>query len=97
MITCYLPSLPPLSHLRHGECPQKNFLWVPLRSDRFPWYQTPPKRNNNASGLGRAIINKQIKDSRERHESGLVSWYSPETVEPVHLRPRYPSVYDRCR
>ncbi|KAF9650551.1 P-loop containing nucleoside triphosphate hydrolase protein [Thelephora ganbajun] len=31
----------------------------------------PPKRNNNASGLGRAIINKQVKDLRERHESGL--------------------------
>ncbi|THH02560.1 hypothetical protein EW026_g278 [Hermanssonia centrifuga] len=32
----------------------------------------PPKgKNHNPSGLGRAIINKKVKDARQAHESGL--------------------------
>jgi hypothetical protein len=29
-------------------------------------------RDPNPSGLGRAIINRKIKDARKAHESGLV-------------------------
>lgn len=35
--------------------------------------QPPPKgKNPNPSGLGRAIINKKVKDARHARESGLV-------------------------
>jgi len=89
------PILSPPSHLRHGECPRKDPPWVLPSIDPSHRRQAPPKRNNNASGLGRAIINKQVKDSRERHESGLVSRYGSKPTELVHLRPRHLLVYNR--
>lgn len=33
-------------------------------------------RNSNSSGLGRAIINKKVKDARKIQESGMVCWFS---------------------
>ena len=45
-------------------------------SDHF--FQAPTKgRDPNPSGLGRAIINRKVKDARRAEESGLVSALSP--------------------
>ena len=32
----------------------------------------PKSKDNNPTGLGRAIINRQTKDARKREDSGLV-------------------------
>jgi hypothetical protein len=37
------------------------------------WFVQAPKKEQNPSGLGRAIINRKAKDARKMQESGLVS------------------------
>ena len=40
--------------------------------------QAPRPRDSNPSGLGRAIINRKVKDARKTHKSGLVGkMFSP--------------------
>jgi hypothetical protein len=42
--------------------------------------QAPKSRDLNPSGLGRAIINKKVKDARQQQQSGLVSKLSYLTL-----------------
>ena len=44
-----------------------------LSQDNSQYDQAPKGREQNPSGLGRAIINRKIKDARKAQESGLVS------------------------
>lgn len=47
---------------------------APYYTPLISFTQAPKGRDQNPSGLGRAIINRKVKDARKAQESGLVSY-----------------------